>query len=83
MANLSTTYLGLKLKNPLLLSSSGLTSTITNLKKAEEAGASAVVLKSLFEEDMTIEVKKMGQNFDDMLHPEAYQYLQETGMLYF
>jgi dihydroorotate dehydrogenase (fumarate) len=82
MANLSTTYLGLKLKNPLLLSSSGLTSTITNLKKAEEAGASAVVLKSLFEEDMTIEVKKMGQNFDDMLHPEAYQYLQETGMLY-
>jgi len=82
MANLSTTYLGLKLKNPFIVSSSGLTSTISNLKKAEEAGASAVVLKSLFEEDMTIEVKKMGQNFDDMLHPEAYMYLEETGMLY-
>ena len=82
MANLTTTYLGLKLKNPLILSSSGLTSTIKNLKKAEEAGAAAVVLKSLFEEDMTIEVKKMGQNFDDMLHPEAYAYLEETGMLY-
>jgi dihydroorotate dehydrogenase (fumarate) len=82
MADLSTSYLGLKLKNPIIMSSSGLTSTIENLKKAEEAGASAVVLKSLFEEDMTSEVKKMGQNFDDMLHPEAYAYLQETGMLY-
>ena len=82
MADLSTSYLGLKLKNPLILSSSGLTSTIESLKKAEKAGASAVVLKSLFEEDMTSEVKKMGQNFDDMLHPEAYAYLQETGMLY-
>lgn len=82
MADLSTSYLGLKLKNPLIMSSSGLTSSIENLKKAEKAGASAVVLKSLFEEDMTSEVKKMGQNFDDMLHPEAYMYLQETGMLY-
>ena len=82
MANLSTSYLGLKLKNPLIMSSSGLTSSIENLKKAEKAGASAVVLKSLFEEDMTSEVKKMGENFDDMLHPEAYIYLQETGMLY-
>ncbi len=82
MADLSTSYLGLKLKNPLILSSSGLTSTIENLKKAEEAGASAVVLKSLFEEDMTNEVNKMGENFDDMLHPEAYAYLQESGMLY-
>ncbi|MBB6478776.1 dihydroorotate dehydrogenase-like protein [Spirochaeta isovalerica] len=82
MADLTTSYLGLKLKNPFILSSSGLTSTIESLKKAEEAGASAVVLKSLFEEDMTAEVRKMGQNFDDMLHPEAYAYLQETGMLY-
>lgn len=82
MADLSTNYLGLKLKNPLILSSSGLTSKIESLKKAEEAGAAAVVLKSLFEEDMTSEVHKMGENFDDMLHPEAYTYLQEAGMLY-
>jgi len=82
MADLSTSYLGLKLKNPIIMSSSGLTSTIESLKKAENAGASAVVLKSLFEEDMTIEINKMSQNFDDMLHPEAYAYLQETGMLY-
>lgn len=82
MADLSTTYLGLKLKNPLILSSSGLTSSIDRLKKAEKAGAGAVVLKSLFEEDMNAEVKRMGQNFDDMLHPEAYAYLQEAGMLY-
>ena len=82
MADLSTSYLGLNLKNPLIVSSSGLTSTIENLKKAEEAGAAAVVLKSLFEEDLTREVKKMEQNFDDMLHPEAYEYLYETGMLH-
>lgn len=82
MADLSTSYLGLKLKNPLILSSSGLTSNIESLKKAEQAGAGAVVLKSLFEEDMTAEVHKMGENFDDMLHPEAYAYLEETGMLY-
>lgn len=82
MADLTTSYLGLKLKNPIIVSSSGLTSTIESLKKAEEAGAAAVVLKSLFEEDMTNAVSKMGQNFDDMLHPEAYNYLQETGMLY-
>lgn len=82
MADLSTSYLGMKLKNPFILSSSGLTSTIGNLKKAEEAGAAAVVLKSLFEEDMAAEVKKMGSNFDDMQHPEAYSYLQGTGMLY-
>lgn len=82
MADLSTKYLGIQLKNPLMMSSSGLTSSIDRLKKAEKAGISAVVLKSLFEEDMTAEVNKMGQNFDDMLHPEAYGYLQEAGMLY-
>lgn len=82
MADLTTNYLGLRLKNPFILSSSGLTSSIDSLKKAEKAGASAVVLKSLFEEDMTAEVKKMGENFDDRLHPEAYAYLEQTGMLY-
>lgn len=82
MADLTTTYLGLNLKNPLMLSSSGLTSTIESLKKAEKAGASAVVLKSLFEEDMATEVTKMSENSENMLHPEAYAYLQDTGMHY-
>ena len=82
MANLSTSYLGLALKNPLIISSSGFTSNIENLKKVEKAGASAVVLNSLFEEEMASQVEKMGQNFEDMLHPEAHLYLRETGMLH-
>jgi dihydroorotate dehydrogenase (fumarate) len=52
MSNLSVNYLGLKLKSPLIVSSSRLTSTIENLKEAEACGAGAVVLKSLFEEQI-------------------------------
>jgi len=82
MIDISTRYLGMDLKNPLIVSSSGLTSNIENLIKAEKAGAAAVVIKSLFEEDLTQEIHKMEKNFDDMLHPEAYEYLYETGMLH-
>lgn len=50
--DLSTTYLGLKLKNPLVPSSSPLTRDIGNLRQMEDAGAAAVVLYSLFEEQI-------------------------------
>jgi dihydroorotate dehydrogenase (fumarate) len=52
MPDLSTTYLGLKLRNPLIVGSSGLTATVTGVREAEYAGAGAVVLKSLFEEEI-------------------------------
>lgn len=52
MPDLSTTWLGLKLANPLIVGSSGLTATPTGVREAEYAGAGAVVLKSLFEEDI-------------------------------
>ena len=52
MPDLSTTWLGLKLANPLIVGSSGLTATATGVREAAYAGAGAVVLKSLFEEDM-------------------------------
>ena len=52
MADLSTTYLGLKLSNPLIVGSSGLTATATGVREAQYAGAGAVVLKSLFEEEI-------------------------------
>ena len=52
MEKLTTNYLGLTLKSPLIVSSSRLTSTIENLKEAEENGAGAVVLKSFFEEQI-------------------------------
>jgi dihydroorotate dehydrogenase (fumarate) len=53
--DLSTTYLGLKLKNPLIVGSSGLTSQAKKIKELEESGAGAVVLKSIFEEEIAIE----------------------------
>ena len=50
MVNLETTYMGLELKNPLIVGSSGLTNSVENIIEIEKNGAAAVVLKSLFEE---------------------------------
>src|SRR5476649_2547302 len=53
--DLSTTYLGLKLKNPLVASSSPMCQDVGNVRRIEDAGAAAVVLQSLFEEQIDIE----------------------------
>ncbi|MFO7538005.1 MAG: dihydroorotate dehydrogenase-like protein [Chloroflexota bacterium] len=58
MANLQTTYLKLPLKNPLIVGASPLSGNLDNLKKMEEAGAAAIVLPSLFEEQ--IQMHSMG-----------------------
>jgi dihydroorotate dehydrogenase (fumarate) len=55
MIDLSTTYLGLRLKNPLVVSASPLCEDIGNIRRMEDAGASAVVLHSLFEEQINLE----------------------------
>jgi dihydroorotate dehydrogenase (fumarate) len=55
MIDLSTEYLGLKLRSPLLVSSSPLTDSLEKIQKLEEAGAAAVVLPSIFEEQLTLE----------------------------
>jgi dihydroorotate dehydrogenase (fumarate) len=52
MVNLTTTYLGLKLKNPLVASPSPLSEKVENVKRMEEAGIAAVVMYSLFEEQI-------------------------------
>lgn len=71
MAQLETTFAGLKLKNPIIISSSGLTNSIEKIKKLEEAGAGAIVLKSVFEEQINIQAGQMsGYN-----SPEADDYL--------
>ncbi len=57
MADLSTQYLGLKLKNPLIVGSSGMTGTVAGVKHAAENGAGAVVLKSIFEEQILHEME--------------------------
>ena len=50
--DLSTTYLGLKLKSPIVPSAGPLSHEISNIKQMEDAGAGAVVLYSLFEEQL-------------------------------
>jgi dihydroorotate dehydrogenase (fumarate) len=73
MIDLATTYAGLTLKSPLIVSSSGLTSSIERIKKMALAGAGAVVLKSLFEEQILHEVVAMSAGSD---YPEAGDYLK-------
>ncbi len=55
MVDLSTEYLGMKLKNPVIAGSSGLTNSVKSIKEFEESGAGAVVLKSIFEEEIAFE----------------------------
>ncbi len=55
MINLKTTYLGLELKNPIIIGASNLVSDASNLKAAEASGAAAIVFKSLFEEQIQLE----------------------------
>jgi len=59
MVDLTTKYLGLTLKNPIIVGSSGLTDSPDKIKKLEENGAAAVVLKSIFEEEITLEYEKI------------------------
>jgi len=55
MIDLTTKYLGLTLKNPLVVSASPLSAEVANIRRMEDAGASAVVLPSLFEEQIQVE----------------------------
>lgn len=73
MANLQTSYLGINLKNPIIVSSSGLTSNLESIQKLEANGAAAVVLKSLFEEQILHEAGSLTVNSD---YPEAEDYLK-------
>ncbi len=77
MANLETTYLGIKLKNPLVAASSGLTGTEGKIMELAEAGIGAIVLKSIFEEQINGEIGEMldqsGRGND---YPEAEYYIQ-------
>lgn len=67
MADLSTDYLGLKLKNPLVPSSSPLSKDLDSAKQLEDAGASALVMHSLFEEHIDAE----SQQDDRFFHQQA------------
>lgn len=72
MANLKTNYLGIELKNPVIVGASNLVDNIDGIKKAEEAGAAAIVYKSLFEEQINLESIQMQDELEeyDERHPE-------------
>lgn len=77
--NLKTTYLGLTLKNPLVTAASPLTKWLEGMKKMEDAGAAAVTLFSLFEEQIEHEMALLGEMLDMGADSfaEASRYLPE------
>ena len=76
MIDLSTHYLGMNLKNPIVPSASPLTKDISNVKKMEDAGASAIVMYSLFEEQITHEAMELYHHtsYHEDTHAEALKY---------
>ncbi len=72
MNKLNTRYLGFDLRSPLIVGSSGLTSSLSKLKQAEENEAGAVVLKSLFEEQINYSAGALSGTSD---YPEAEDYI--------
>ena len=80
MTDLSTKYLGLTLKNPIVIASSGLTDSVEAIKTLEKNGAAAVVLKSLFEEEIVAEMdaslKKMAS--DSFIYPETLDFYEDS-----
>ena len=71
--DLSTQYLGLTLKNPVIVASCGLTHTLDQIIKADQAGAGAVVMKSLFEE----QIRQNDPSITEAtMHPEALDYIR-------
>ncbi len=75
MADLSTTYMGLKLKNPLIAASSGLTDTLEKIKTLAKDGIGAIVLKSLFEEQIQMEIDSLGVNNMFNTYTDAENYV--------
>ena len=59
MADLKTAYLGLELKNPVVVSSNPLTNNVEAVARLEQAGAAAVVMRSIFEEQIQSDVSDM------------------------
>ena len=74
MPDLSTEYMGISLKNPIIIGSSGLTNSVDSIQKLEANGAAAVVLKSLFEEQILLEIDSLQS--DQSIHAEELDYIK-------
>lgn len=76
--NLSTVYMSMKLRNPIVVGSCGLTGTPDKVKACADAGAGAVVLKSIFEEQIESDLNNIAG--DGAWYPEAVDYINSYGM---
>jgi dihydroorotate dehydrogenase (fumarate) len=84
MINLATNYMGIELKNPIIAGASSMSSDLAMLKKLEQAGAAAIVYKTLFEEQINLESAQFDDQIEAMggLHAEMtslYPKLQHAG----
>jgi len=83
--DLTTRYLGLDLHNPLIVGASSLTFNPEVIRRCAAAGAGAVVMKSLFEEQIRLDTAQMQDAVADqgMWHAEAFEYMEaDLGMRY-
>jgi dihydroorotate dehydrogenase (fumarate) len=71
MTNLKTNYMGLELKNPIVVGANNLVTNVNSLKQMEEAGAAAIVYKSLFEEQIQLEAAQMDDEMDEYAERHA------------
>lgn len=77
MADLKTKCMGLDLDSPVIVGSSGLTRDVEGVKQCADAGAGAVVLKSIFEEQIRDDFAAFDSSMQDSTyHPEAYEYFR-------
>ena len=76
MINLTTNYMGIELKNPIIAGASSMSADLSILKKLEEAGAAAIVYKTLFEEQINLE----GAQFDDQIEANAGLHAEMTSL---
>ena len=79
--DLSTNYMGLSLKNPLVVSPSPLCQKMDNIRKMEDSGAAAVVLHSLFEEQITLETQELDRYLTQGTesYAESLSYFPDLG----
>jgi dihydroorotate dehydrogenase (fumarate) len=79
MADLSTTLMGLRLRNPVIVASSPLTSSVAGVRACADAGAGAVVLKSIFEEQIMADTDAAISDATFLEHTEAEDYFVAMG----
>jgi dihydroorotate dehydrogenase (fumarate) len=93
MTDLQTTYLGLKIKNPLIAGSCGMTNSVHNIKDIAEKGVGAIVVKSIFEEQINVDTEKVIKNeegdirmltqaSDKMLNRRVHDYDEAYSYIY-